>query len=119
MADRVECVAFPAKAAAEMRDESGSTLDDLGNDTMPVPLDEDLSKAVDREKNLLDAVPLLGTPDDEAERRRSWIALPFSARRHTADASTVWASIINGFGTSLACSSSSSRVYSGMPTFSV
>ena len=50
MADRVACVAFPAEAAAEMRDERGSTLDDPGNDTMPVPPDEDLSKAVDREK---------------------------------------------------------------------
>ena len=50
MADRVACVAFLAEAAAEMRDERGSTLDDPGNDTMPIPLDEDLSKAVDREK---------------------------------------------------------------------
>ena len=46
MADRVACVAFPAEAAEEMRDERGSTLDDPGNDTMPVPLDED----IDREK---------------------------------------------------------------------
>ena len=80
MADRVACVAFPAEAAAEMRDERGSTLDDPGNDTMPVPLDEDLSKAVDREKDLLDAMPLPGTPVDEAERRRSWIALPLRVR---------------------------------------
>ena len=43
MADRVACVAFPAEAAAEMCDERGSTLDDPGNDTMPVPLDEDLN----------------------------------------------------------------------------
>ena len=50
MADRVACVAFPAEAAAEMRDERGCTLDDPGNDTMQVPPDEDLSKAVDREK---------------------------------------------------------------------
>ena len=28
---------------------------------MPVPPDEDLSKAVDREKDLLDAMPLPGT----------------------------------------------------------
>ena len=61
MADRVACVAFPAEAAAEMHDERGSTLDDPGNDTMPIPLDEDLSKAVDREKDLLDAMPLPGT----------------------------------------------------------
>ena len=80
MADRVACVAFPAEAAAEMRDERGSTLDDPGNETMPVPLDEDLSKAVDREKDLLDAMTLLGTPVDEAERRRSWIALPLRVR---------------------------------------
>ena len=44
MADRVACVAFPAEAAAEMRDERGSTLDDPGNETMPLPLDEDLNK---------------------------------------------------------------------------
>ena len=119
MADRVACVAFPAEAAAEMRDERGSTLDDPGNETMPVPMDEDLNKAVDREKDLLDAMPLPGTPVDEAERRRAWIALPLRVRTAiTADASTVWASIINGFGTNLACSSSSSRVHSGMPTFS-
>ena len=80
MADRVACVAFPAEAAAEMRDERGSTLDDPGSDTMPVPLDEDLSKAVDREKDLLDAMPLPGTPVDEAERRRSWIAQPLRVR---------------------------------------
>ena len=80
MADRVACVAFPAEAAAEMRDERGSTLDDPGNDTMTVPLDEDLNKAVDREKDLLDAMPLTGTPVDEAERRRSWIALPLRVR---------------------------------------
>ena len=80
MADRVACVAFPAEAAAEMRDERGSTLDDPGNDKMPVPLDEDLSNAVDREKDLLDAMPLRGTPIDEAERRRSWIALPMRVR---------------------------------------
>ena len=66
MADRVACVAFPAEAAAEMRDERGSTLDDPGNDTMPVPPDEDLSKAIDREQDLLDAMPLPGTPVDEA-----------------------------------------------------
>ena len=117
MADRVARVAFPAEAAAEMRDERGSTLDNPGNDTMPVPLDEDLSKAVDREKDLLDAMPLPGTPVDEAERRRSWIALPLRVR--TAILRTVWASIINGFGTNLACSSGSSRVHSGMPTISV
>ena len=63
-----------------MRDERGSTLDDPGNDTMPVLPDEDLSKAVDREKDLLDAMPLLGTPVDEAERRRSWIVLPLRVR---------------------------------------
>ena len=80
MADRVACVAFPAEAAAEMRDERGSTLDDPGNETMPVPLDEDLNKAVDREKDLLDAMPLPGTPVDEAERRRAWIALPLRVR---------------------------------------
>ena len=73
MADRVACVAFPAEAAAEMCDDRGPALDDPGDDTMPVPLDEDLSKAVDREKDLLDAMPLLGTPVDEAERRCSWI----------------------------------------------
>ena len=63
-----------------MHDERGSTLDDPGNDTMQVPLDEDLSKAVDREKDLLDAMPLLGTPVYEAERRRAWIALPLRVR---------------------------------------
>ena len=72
MADRVACVAFPAEAAAEMHVKKDSTLDDPGNDTMQVPLDEDLSKAVDREKDLLDAMLLCGTPVDEAERRRSW-----------------------------------------------
>ena len=75
MADRVARVAFPAEAAAEMRDERGST--------MPVPLDEDLSKAVDREKDLLDAMPLPGTPVDEAERRRAWIAIPLRVRTAT------------------------------------
>ena len=79
MADRVACVALPFEAAAEMRDERGSTLDDFGNDTM-LPLDEDLSKAVDREKDLLDAMPLPGTPVDEAERRRAWVALPLRVR---------------------------------------
>ena len=62
MADRVACVAFPAEAAAEMHDERGSTLVDPGNDAMQVPLDEDLREAVDREKDLLDAMPLPGTP---------------------------------------------------------
>ena len=77
---------------------------------MPVPLDEDLSKAVDREKDLLDAMPLPGTPVDEAERRRSWIALPLRVRTAIRRMqSTVWASIINGFGTNLACSSGSSE----------
>ena len=66
MADRVICVALPA--------------DDPGNDAMQVPLDEDLSKAIDREKDLLDAMPLLGTQVDEAERRRVWIALPLIVR---------------------------------------
>ena len=32
---------------------------------MPVPLDEDLSGTVDREKDLLDAMPLLVTLVDE------------------------------------------------------
>ena len=61
MADRVACVAFPAEAAVEMRDER-AMLDDPGNDAMQVPLDEDLSKAIDREKDLLDAMPLPGSP---------------------------------------------------------
>ena len=64
----------------QMRDERGSTLDNPGNETMPVPLDEDLSMAVDCEKDLLDAMPLPGTPVDEAERRSSWIALPLRVR---------------------------------------
>ena len=120
MADRVACVAFPAEAAAEMRDERGSTLDDPGNDTMPVPQDEDLSKAVDREKDLLDAMPLPGTPVDEA-RAQTFLddTTIESAYRHTEDASTVWTAILNCFGTNLACSSGSSRVHSGMPTFSM
>ena len=79
MTDRVACVAFPAEAAAEMRDER-ATLDDPGNDAMQVPLDEDLSKAIDREKDLLDAMPLPGSPVDEAERRRAWITLPLRVR---------------------------------------
>ena len=82
-----------------MRDERGSTLDDPGNDTMPVPLDEDLSKAVDREKDLLDAMPLRGTPVDEAERRRAWIALPLRVRTAIRRMqSTVWTPILNCFG---------------------
>ena len=32
---------------------------------------------------LLNPLPLLGTPVDEAERRRSWIALPFRVRTAT------------------------------------
>ena len=80
MADRVACVAFPAEAAAEMHDERGSTLDDPGNHAMQVPPDEDLSKAVDREKDLLDAMLLPGTSVDEAERRRAWNALPLRVR---------------------------------------
>ena len=119
MANRVACVAFPAEAAAEMHDERGSTLDDPGNHTMQVPLDEDLSKAVDREKDLLGAMPLPGTPVNEAERRRAWIALPLSAYRHTADASTVWTPILNCFGTIFSCCSGSSREHSGMPSFSM
>ena len=55
MADRVACVAFPAEAAADMHDERGSRLDDPGNDAMQVPQDDDLSKAVDREKDHLHA----------------------------------------------------------------
>ena len=115
MADRVACVAFPAEAAAAMHDERGSTLDDPGNDTMQVPLEEDLSKAVDREKDLLDAMPLPGTPVDEAERRRVWIALPLRVRTAIRRMHRQF----NCFGTNFACSSGSSRVHSGMPTFSM
>ena len=68
MANRVACVAFLVEAAAEMSNERGSTLDDLGNDTMPFPLDDDLNKAFDCEKDLLDAMLLPGTLVDEAER---------------------------------------------------
>ena len=120
MADRVACVAFPAEAAAEMRDERGSTLDDPGNDAMPVPLHEDLSTAVDREKDLLDAMPLLGIPVDEAERRRFWIALPLRVRTAIRRMHRQFGHpIINFFGTNLAISAGSSRVHSGMPTFSM
>ena len=58
MADRVACVAFPAEAAAEMHDERSSTVDDPGDDAQQVPLDEDVRKAIDREKDFLDAMPL-------------------------------------------------------------
>ena len=37
-------------------------------------------------------MPLRGTPIDEADRRRAWIATE-SAYRHTADASKVWTPI--------------------------
>ena len=80
IADRVACVAFPAEAAAEMHDEGNPTLDDPGDNAQQVPLDEDLRKAIDREKDFLDAMPLPGTPVDEAERRRSWTALPLRVR---------------------------------------
>ena len=45
-----------------------------------VPLDGDLRKATDREKDLLDAMPLPGTPVDEAERKGAWTALPLRVR---------------------------------------
>ena len=80
MADRVACVAFPAEAAAEMHDEGSPTLDDPGDDPLQIPLDEDLCKAIDRERDLLDAMPLPGTPVDEAERRRAWTAPPLRVR---------------------------------------
>ena len=80
MADRVACVAFPAEAAAEMHDERSPTLDDPGDDAQQVPLDEDLRRAIDREKDLLDAMLLPGIPVDEAERRRAWTALPLRVR---------------------------------------
>ena len=60
MADRVARVAFLAEAAAEMPDEGSPTLDDPGDDASQVPLDEDLRKAIDRERS-----------SDEAERRRA------------------------------------------------
>ena len=59
-----------------MHDEGSPTLDDPGDDASQVPLDEDLRKAIDCERDLLDAMPLPGTPVDEAERRRAWTALP-------------------------------------------
>ena len=80
MADRVACVAFPAEAAAEMHDEESPTLDDPGDDALQLPLDEDMRKAIDREKDLLDAVPLPGTLVNEAERQRAWTALPLRVR---------------------------------------
>ena len=44
---------------------------------MQVPLDEDLSKAVDRENIFwMPCLCLVPTPVDEAERRRAWIARP-------------------------------------------
>ena len=115
MADRAACVAFPTEAAAEMRDERGSTRDDPGRDAMQIPFDEDFSnKAIAREKDLLDAMPLPGIPVDEAERRRIE-----GAYRHTADASTVWTPVFNCSGANFACCSGSSRVHSGVPTFSM
>ena len=57
MADRVACVAFSVEAAAEMHDEGSPTLDDPGDDAQQVFLDEDLRKAIDREKDFLDAMP--------------------------------------------------------------
>ena len=80
MADRVACVAFLAEAAAEMHDEGSATLDDPGDDAMQIPLDEVLRKAIDRERDLLDAMPLPGTPVDAVERGRAWTALPQRVR---------------------------------------
>ena len=102
MADRVACVAVPAEGAAEMRDERGSTLDDPGNDTMPVPLDEDLSKAVDREKDLLDAMPLLGIPVDEAERRKGRSARAAGARGYPSTEQTLCA-MLGGLDANAGC----------------
>ena len=81
MADRVACVAFPTEAASEMHDEGIPTLDDPGDDAMQILLDEDSRKAIDRERDLLGAMPSPGTPvDEEAERRRAWTALPLRVR---------------------------------------
>ena len=115
MADRVACIACPAEAAAEMHDEGSPTLDDPGDNASQVPLDEDLCRAIDRERDLLDAIPLLGTPVDEAERRRAWTALPLRVHRRTADALTVWTPVSNCSGTGFARCSGSSRVHPGMP----
>ena len=57
-----------------------STLGDPGDDAQQVPLDEDLRKAIDREADFLDAMPLPGTSVDEAGRRRAWTALPLRVR---------------------------------------
>ena len=121
MADRVACVAFPAEAATEMRDERGSTLDDPGNDAMRIPLDEDLSWAIDREKDFLDChACCLVLPVDEAERRRAWIALPLRVRTAIRRMHRQFGpSVFNRSGTNFACCSGSSRVHSGVPSFSM
>ena len=51
-----------------------------GDDAQQVLFDEDLRKAIDREKDFLDAMPLPGTHVDEAERRHAWTALPLRVR---------------------------------------
>ena len=80
VADRVACVAFRTEADTEVHDEASPTLDDPGDDASQVLLDEDLRKAIDRERDLLDAMPLHGTPVDEPERRRAWTAVPLQVR---------------------------------------
>ena len=45
-----------------------------------MPLDKNTREFMDREKDLLDSMPLPGTPKDEAERRRLWLIIPLRAR---------------------------------------
>ena len=87
---------------------------------MQVLFGEDLSKAIDREKDLLDAMPLPGTRVDEAERRRAWITLPLRVRTAIRRMHRqFWTPIFNCSGADFACCSGSSRIHSGVPSFSM
>ena len=68
-ADHRALVAFPAEMQEE-REEEAYIDHPEGDDDERVPLDAKTRETMDREKDLLDSMPLPATPKDEAERRR-------------------------------------------------
>jgi hypothetical protein len=73
-------LAFPVEAQEALSEEhppmDAGDDDDAGNTAG----DTEVAEILDRERDLLDAIPLPGVPDDEKERRKRWLELPPNVR---------------------------------------
>jgi hypothetical protein len=73
-------LAFPVEAQEALSEEHPPMDEEDDDDAANAAGDIEVAEVLDRERDLLDSIPLPGVPEDEKERRKRWLELPPNVR---------------------------------------